>query len=101
MPCIYRENYLFGITIGSGTFGLVREAIGPVGKVAIKIIRKDNPDVKREHILNEVDMLQTLKHPHIIKFIEWFESNVRFASSIMQSVAHIFTGKILHRYRAS
>jgi calcium/calmodulin-dependent protein kinase I len=28
-------------------------------------------------VLDELDMLQRLKHPHIVKFVDWFESRVR------------------------
>lgn len=27
-------------------------------------------------VLDELEMLQRLKHPHIVKFIDWFESRV-------------------------
>jgi serine/threonine protein kinase len=29
-------------------------------------------------VLDELDMLQRLKHPHIVKFVDWFESRVRY-----------------------
>jgi hypothetical protein len=28
-------------------------------------------------VYDELDMLQRLKHPHIVKFVDWFESRVR------------------------
>ena len=38
-----RSKYKFGKTLGAGTYGIVREAVGPDGKkVAIKIILKKN-----------------------------------------------------------
>lgn len=30
-------------------------------------------------VYDELDMLQRLKHPHIVSFVDWFESKVRFS----------------------
>jgi calcium/calmodulin-dependent protein kinase I len=37
-----KSKYRFGRTLGAGTYGIVREAEGPTGKVAVKIILKKN-----------------------------------------------------------
>lgn len=37
-----KSKYRFGRTLGAGTYGIVREAEGPMGKVAVKIILKKN-----------------------------------------------------------
>jgi calcium/calmodulin-dependent protein kinase I len=29
-------------------------------------------------VYDELQMLQRLQHPHIVKFFDWFESRVRF-----------------------
>lgn len=65
-----------GKTLGAGTYGIVREADGPEGKCAIKIILKKNVKGNEQMVYDEMEMLQRMKHPHIVKFHEWFESKV-------------------------
>ncbi|XXG94088.1 Calmodulin-dependent protein kinase cmk2 [Hypoxylon texense] len=69
-----KGKYRFGRTLGAGTYGIVREADGPDGKVAIKIILKKNVRGNERMVWDELDMLQRLKHPHIVRFVDWFES---------------------------
>lgn len=73
-----RSKYKFGKTLGAGTYGIVREAVGPDGKkVAIKIILKKNVKGNEQMVVDELRMLREMKHPHIVKFVDWFESRVR------------------------
>lgn len=60
---------------------MVREADGPTGKAAVKIILKKNVKGNEKMVYGELDMLQRLKHPHIVHFVDWFESKVRGAAS--------------------
>ncbi|KAF2968739.1 hypothetical protein GQX73_g4848 [Xylaria multiplex] len=73
-----KAKYRFGRTLGAGTYGIVREAESPNGKVAIKIILKKNVKGNEGMVLDELDMLQRLKHPHIVKFVDWFESRDKY-----------------------
>ncbi|KAK4673162.1 Calmodulin-dependent protein kinase cmk2 [Podospora pseudopauciseta] len=73
-----KSKYRFGRTLGAGTYGIVREAEGPDGRVAIKIILKKNVRGNERMVLDELDMLQRLKHPHIVKFVDWFESRDKY-----------------------
>ncbi|KAI1122400.1 Pkinase-domain-containing protein [Nemania abortiva] len=73
-----KSKYRFGKTLGAGTYGIVREADGPNGKVAIKIILKKNVKGNERMVLDELEMLQRLKHPHIVKFVDWFESRDKY-----------------------
>ncbi|KAJ8126559.1 hypothetical protein O1611_g7078 [Lasiodiplodia mahajangana] len=73
-----KSKYRFGKTLGAGTYGIVREADGPNGKVAVKIILKKNVKGNERMVLDELDMLQRLKHPHIVKFVDWFESRDKY-----------------------
>lgn len=73
-----KAKYRFGRTLGAGTYGIVREADGPDGRVAIKIILKKNVKGNERMVLDELDMLQRLKHPHIVKFRDWFESRDKY-----------------------
>lgn len=69
--------YKFGRTLGAGTYGIVREAESQDGlKVAVKIILKKNVKGNEGMVYDELEMLQSLKHPHIVAFIDWFESKV-------------------------
>ena len=73
----YRALYKFGRTLGAGTYGIVREADGPDGqKVAVKIILKKNVRGNEGMVHDELEMLQSLQHPHIVSFVDWFESKV-------------------------
>lgn len=71
-----RSRYKFGKTLGAGTYGIVREADCPEGKVAVKIILKKNVRGNEQMVYDELEMLQKMKHPHIVKFHDWFESRV-------------------------
>jgi len=62
--------------LGAGTYGIVREADCPEGKVAVKIILKKNVRGNEQMVYDELEMLQRMKHPHIVKFHDWFESRV-------------------------
>ncbi|TQW10653.1 calcium/calmodulin-dependent protein kinase [Cordyceps javanica] len=73
-----KSKYKFGKTLGAGTYGVVREATGPNGKVAIKIILKKNVKGHELMVYDELHMLKLLNHPHIVKFIDWFESKDKF-----------------------
>ena len=66
-----------GRTLGAGTYGIVREADCPEGKVAVKIILKRNVKGNEQMVYDELQMLQKLSHPHIVRFHDWFESRVR------------------------
>lgn len=69
-----KSKYRFGKTLGAGTYGIVREADGPQGKCAVKIILKKSVRGNEQMVYDEMEMLQRMKHPHIVKFYEWFES---------------------------
>jgi len=72
-----KAKYKFGRTLGAGTYGIVREAESPQGKCAVKIILKKNVKGNDQMVYDELQMLQRLQHPHIVKFFDWFESRVR------------------------
>jgi calcium/calmodulin-dependent protein kinase I len=76
-----RSRYRFGRTLGAGTYGIVREADCPEGKVAVKIILKKNVRGNEQMVYDELEMLQRMKHPHIVKFHDWFESRVGMPTS--------------------
>jgi serine/threonine protein kinase len=71
-----RAKYRFGKTLGAGTYGIVREADCASGKVAVKIILKKNVKGNEQMVYDELEMLQKMKHKHIVRFVDWFESRV-------------------------
>lgn len=73
-----KAKYKFGKTLGAGTYGIVREADSPSGKVAVKIILKKNVKGNEQMVYDELEMLQRMKHPHIVKFVDWFESRDKY-----------------------
>ncbi|KKA19414.1 Calcium/calmodulin-dependent protein kinase, partial [Rasamsonia emersonii CBS 393.64] len=62
----------------AGTYGIVREADSAKGKVAVKIILKKNVRGNEQMVYDELEMLQKLNHPNIVKFIDWFESRDKY-----------------------
>ena len=74
----FRSKYRFGRTLGAGTYGIVKEAESPTGKVAVKIILKKNVKGNDQMVYDELDMLQRLRHPHIVRFVDWFESRDKY-----------------------
>jgi calcium/calmodulin-dependent protein kinase I len=71
-----KSMYRFGRTLGAGTYGIVREADIEGKKVAVKIILKKNVKGNEKMVYDELEMLQKLHHPHIVQFVDWFESRV-------------------------
>ena len=73
-----KKRYTFYKSLGKGTFGVVRSAIfdGPNGqqRVAVKIISKALLKGHEEVVMREIETVQSLDHPHIVKLIDWFES---------------------------
>ena len=90
--CHPRARYKFGKTLGAGTYGIVREAECADGKVAIKIILKKNVKGNEQMVYDELAMLQRLKHPHIVRFRDWFESRVCGSESSIYRISTLTSG---------
>lgn len=73
-----KSKYHMGRTLGAGTYGIVKEADGPNGKVAVKIILKKNVKGNDQMVYDELEMLQKLHHKHIVQFVDWFESRDKY-----------------------
>ncbi|KAK6533143.1 hypothetical protein TWF281_007297 [Arthrobotrys megalospora] len=73
-----KSQYKMGRTLGAGTYGIVREADSSDGKVAVKIILKKNVKGNEQMVYDELQLLQHLKHPHIVRFVDWFESKDKY-----------------------
>lgn len=55
----------------------MREAECNGERYAIKIILKKNVKGNEKMVYDEMVLLQRMKHPHIVRFHDWFESKVR------------------------
>ncbi|KAK6541210.1 hypothetical protein TWF694_008577 [Orbilia ellipsospora] len=81
-PASYDKKALYkmGRTLGAGTYGIVREAekADTRDKVAVKIILKKNVKGNEQMVYDELQLLQHLKHPHIVRFVDWFESKDKY-----------------------
>lgn len=64
----------------------------------MKIILKKNVKGNEQMVYDELEMLQRMKHPHIVKFVDWFESRVRYGSAAEIGGSLQFLGQILHRH---
>eukprot|EP00923_Selenidium_pygospionis_P023379 GHVN01040745.1.p1 GENE.GHVN01040745.1~~GHVN01040745.1.p1 ORF type:complete len:474 (+),score=64.53 GHVN01040745.1:444-1865(+) len=85
-----RRTYKIGAVLGSGSFGQVRLCTRlDNGEVyAVKIMAKTPPKksskVDHEHMFkNEVDVLQTLSHSNVVRFLEFFEDK-HFLYAVME-----------------
>jgi serine/threonine protein kinase len=83
-PCITSDRYsdiysaydVSGIILGTGTYGTVRECThcSTGKKYAVKTINKSI--VSRHDVKREVELLQSIDHPNIIKMNDCFEDEV-------------------------
>ncbi|RPB13766.1 Pkinase-domain-containing protein [Morchella conica CCBAS932] len=73
-----KSQYKMGRTLGAGTYGIVREAESPSGKVAVKIILKKSVKGNEEMVQDELKLLKRLDHPNIVSFKDTFESRDKY-----------------------
>jgi len=77
----FRDDYIVKDQLGQGAFGEVRKVIHKATKMtrAAKILRKDAIDESEQaKLLEEVRILTTLDHPHIMKIYEMFEDKTKY-----------------------
>ena len=70
------KYYRMGVHRGSGSFGIVREAVElqTLKKFAIKTVLKSQfPNEKKSFLIHEIEILMTVEHENIIKCHEIFE----------------------------
>ena len=76
----FSDSYIYLSTLGSGSFGKVVQAIDRVSgqEVAIKIIRKKSFKYNKiMQIKKEAEILASLNHPNIVRFISLNETQKR------------------------
>ena len=72
------DNYILVSALGQGLFGDVYKAkcLKTSTLVALKIVPRKK--IKEEKMRKEKDILQSLKHPNIVNFIDYYEDNKRY-----------------------
>ena len=75
----FHQVYKIGKKLGNGSYGEVRAVTHIETQIerAVKIFRKSLYTNKKleEQLLSEIEILKSLDHPHIIRFIEYFEES--------------------------
>eukprot|EP00756_Hemistasia_phaeocysticola_P037363 Hpha_TRINITY_DN16692_c1_g1::TRINITY_DN16692_c1_g1_i4::g.180253::m.180253/K08794/CAMK1; calcium/calmodulin-dependent protein kinase I len=71
------DDYDLGEFLGKGTFATVKQGVNKTTgqKVAVKIIDKNNIDVKIESLKTEVKILMNVKHENIVNLLDVFEDD--------------------------
>ncbi|CAG8780874.1 22566_t:CDS:2, partial [Cetraspora pellucida] len=79
-PLTFKKYYKIGKTLGSGTYGSVKEATKTTTgqRFAIKIIDKKKVRNQESMVEKEMTILSGLDHPNIVKFYDWFESRDKY-----------------------
>ena len=76
----FRNNYLIGSSLGSGTYGEVRKCKHARSNIvrAVKILKRDKmDDFEYDRLTNEIEMLRFLDHPSILKIHELYPDDKR------------------------
>jgi len=84
-----RDIYDFGDELGRGAFAVVRQATHKKTKrkYAVKIIDKKNLGESHSVSLKrEIDIMQQVDHPHIIKLRQVFENEKKYVYLVMELV---------------
>ena len=81
----FDDYYTLGKQLGSGTFGVVKEATRKLDKTvcAVKILNKVALRGKESMIQSEISVLKQVHHPNIIKLLDLFE-NQRYVLLVCQ-----------------
>ena len=75
------KHYDIGEKLGEGGYGIVKKAVCKLNHqvVAMKIMKRDGMDQEAERsVRTEVAMLQSLRHPNIVKGYDFFEEKDSF-----------------------
>lgn len=98
-----KKEYTFRKTLGEGTFGIVRSATWdtanpPIG-VAVKVISKKILKGHDEIVQGEMDVLKGLDQPHVVKFLDWFESKDKYYLVFEEATGGELFDRIISRGR--
>ena len=75
-----KKDYEFLDTMGAGSFGTVRKAIqkSTGREVAVKIILKSRLHGHLEVVEREINLLRSVRHPHIVELVDAFQTKHNF-----------------------
>lgn len=93
---IFEKDFNFQKTIANGSFGIVKSAINKLtgDNVAVKIIEKNQTTLQAlTKTKQEVQILKTLSHPNIIRFITSIETTTK-----LYIVTELLKGGTLKNY---
>lgn len=100
---VKKKEYTFKKTLGEGTFGIVRaaswNAANPPINVAVKVISKKSLKGHDEIVQGEMDVLKGLDQPHVVKFLDWFESKDKFYLVFEEATGGELFDRIISRGR--
>ncbi|UZJ56735.1 hypothetical protein CBS101457_006055 [Exobasidium rhododendri] len=100
---VKKKDYTFNKTLGEGTFGIVRSATWntaqPPINVAVKVISKKILKGHDEIVQGEMDVLKGLDQPHVVKFLDWFESKDKYYLVFEEATGGELFDRILTRGR--
>lgn len=100
---VKKKEYTFKKTLGEGTFGIVRSATWnaaePPINVAVKVIAKKSLKGHDEIVQGEMDVLKGLDQPHVVKFLDWFESKDKFYLVFEEATGGELFDRIISRGR--
>ena len=71
-----RSHFELGRAVSYGKYSSVYNARMRLRKVAIKKITKNKVKHKVQEIHQQIELLQYVKHPSIVRYVDWFESKV-------------------------
>jgi hypothetical protein len=68
-----KENYMFLRVIGSGSYGVVKEAefIASGERVAVKMIEKKRMINREERMRSEIEILTKVNHRNLLSLLDW------------------------------
>jgi calcium/calmodulin-dependent protein kinase I len=76
LPHSFKARYKLGDVLGQGAFSTVKMATSKINgeKFAVKVVNRASlPKDDEEALKSEVEILQKIKHPNIVKLVDFFE----------------------------
>jgi len=97
----FKDKYALMGMLGRGSYSTVRVGVDKQANkdVAVKVVAK--PGADSERLVVEVRALQALRHPRVIRFIDWYEDGKTFYIVTELAAGGELFGRIVERVRWS